>query len=70
MDVVFALSDKVVEKKKISISLIGVYVEALDRLVEAGVYESRGEAIQDALRTLFRGFEIPPFSAKKKAEEL
>ena len=60
------MSEEVVKKKKISINLIEIYVDALDKLVDAGVYESREEAIQDSLRPLFRRFEMPPFSAKKE----
>lgn len=61
------MSDKVV-KKQITVTLIKLYVDALDQLVEAGVYASRREVIQDALRTLFRRFEMPPFAAKEPEE--
>lgn len=47
------LSQKVV-KKRISLTLTAPYLEALDRLVEEGVYVDRREIIKDALRRLFR----------------
>ena len=62
------MSDKEVKKTKISINLIEIYVDALDKLVDAGVYENREEIIQDALRPLFRRFEMPPFVAKEPEE--
>jgi len=37
-------------------------LEALDSLVEQGIYLSRDEAIMDALRILFREKGIEPFS--------
>jgi len=43
------------------------YLDALDRLVEDGIYLGRGEAILEALRDLFRGYGIEPFCLK--AEE-
>jgi len=53
------LSNKVV-KKRVSVTMSRPYVEALDRLVEEGVYLSRGEAILAAIRLLFKqhGIEV------------
>ena len=53
------MSKKVV-KKRVSVTMTMPYVEALDRLVDEGVYLSRGEAILAALRILFkqRGIEL------------
>ena len=38
-----------------------VYIEALDRLVEEGVYVDRREVVKDSLRRLFRHYGMPPF---------
>ena len=48
-------------KTRISVTMTQPYVDALDRLVEEGVYLRRGEAILEALRILFRqlGIELP-----------
>lgn len=48
-------------KKRIGVTLTGPYLEALDRLVQEGVYADRGGAIKDALRRLFRHYGIEPF---------
>jgi len=66
---VFVLSDKVV-KKRISLTLTGPYLEALNRLVEAGVYVDRGEAVKDALRRIFRHYGMKPFSPEGEAGAL
>jgi len=57
------LSDKAV-KIRVSVTLMKSYLDALDRLVDGGIYLSRGEAIMDALRRLFRSYGIEPFSAR------
>ena len=48
-------------KTRVSVTMTMPYVEALDRLVEAGVYVGRGEAVKDALRRLFRIYKMKPF---------
>jgi Arc/MetJ-type ribon-helix-helix transcriptional regulator len=50
------------EKKRISMTLTEPYLDALDRLVEEGVYVDRGEAVKDALRHLFRHYGVEPFA--------
>jgi len=47
-------------RERISIRITKKYMRFLDRLVEAGVYNSRNEAIRDALRMLFEhyGFKL------------
>ena len=57
------MSDKAV-KIRVSVTLMKSYLDALDRLVDGGIYLSRGEAIMDALRRLFRSYGIEPFSAR------
>ena len=48
-------------KRRLSITLTKSYVEALDRLVEKGIYLEHQVAIRDALRLLFRLHRIEPF---------
>lgn len=49
-------------KIRVSVTLTKPYVDALDRLVEDGVYVVRGEAVKDALRRLFRHYGVEPFA--------
>lgn len=42
-------------------TLTRIYVEALDQLVEAGLYANPQEIIKDALRRIFRHYEMKPF---------
>jgi len=54
-------SSQKVAKKRISVTLTEPYLESLDQLVEGGVYVTQGEAVKDALRRLFRHYEMEPF---------
>jgi len=47
------------------------YLDALDRLVEEGIYLGKGEAILEALRIFFREQGIEPFylESAEKSEE-
>ena len=59
--------DSVIHKKtkrRISLTLTRSYVEALDQLVEKGIYLEHQVAIRDALRLLFRHHGIEPFFSK------
>ncbi len=49
------------DRTRISLTLKRVYIEALDQLVEAGLYVNPQEIIKDALRRIFRHYEIKPF---------
>ena len=49
------------DKTHVSLNLTGVYVEALDRLIEEGLYVDRQEIIKDALRRIFRHYEMKSF---------
>ena len=55
------MGGETISKKRISVTLTGPYLEALDRLVGDGVYASQGEAVKDALRRLFRHYGMKPF---------
>ena len=52
-------------KRRFSVTLTGPYIEALDRLVEEGLYIDHQDAIRDALRRLFTHQGIKPFSEKE-----
>ena len=54
-------------KTCITVTLTEVYLDALDRLVEKGVYVSQQSAIRDALRYLLRFQRMEPFSQKEDA---
>ncbi len=55
------------------VTLTQAYVDALDRLVEEGLYLDRGEIILEALRVLLRDYGIEPFCTEvveeKKGEQ-
>ena len=55
----FEMTKKV--KRRLSLTLTRRYVEALDQLVEEGIYLEHQVAIRDALRLLFRVHRIEPF---------
>ena len=48
-------------KRRLSLTLTKVYVEALDRLVDEGIYLEHQVALRSALRLLFRVHKIEPF---------
>lgn len=51
-------------KKRLGLTLTSIYVEALDQLVEKGLYTEPQEAIREALRSLFHSYGIEPFLRK------
>ncbi len=53
------MSEMVVEN--VSIALTLPYLDAMKGLVQQGVYVSRRELVKDALRRLFRHYEIEAF---------
>ena len=55
-------------KTRISVTVTTPYVEALDSLVEAGLYVSRGEAAKDALRRIFHHHGVKPFIPEDEEE--
>ena len=54
------MSDKIV-KRRYSLTLTEPFIEALDSLVERGLYLEHQVAIRGALRRLFRYHRIEPF---------
>ena len=61
------------DSSKLDVTLTQAYVDALDRLVEEGLYLDRGEIILEALRVLLRDYGIEPFCTEvveeKKGEQ-
>jgi len=59
-------------KRRLSLTLTRVYVEALDRLVSEGIYLEHQVAIRAALRLLFRIHRLEPFYSEliEKVEKI
>lgn len=57
------------KKKRISVTLTEAYLNALDHLVDEGIYLGRGDTILEAIRNLLRGYGVEPFTAKLKDKE-
>ena len=57
------LSDEIL-KKRIGLLLTNAYIDALDELVEKGIYLEHQVAIREALRHLFQFHGIEPFSSE------
>lgn len=49
------------DKRRFSVTLTKPYIDALDRLVEKGLYLEHQTAIRDALRRLFQFHGMKPF---------
>lgn len=60
------MSDKA--KTRISVTMTKPYLEALDRLVEEGIYLSKGAIILDALRVFLRQRGIEPFAGPSEEQ--
>jgi len=52
------------DKKRLTLTLTKVYVEALDYLVDEGLYMEHQDAVRTALRLLFRHHGIEPFRSQ------
>jgi Arc/MetJ-type ribon-helix-helix transcriptional regulator len=50
------------EKIRVSVTMTKPYLDALDRLMEDGIYLSRGEIVLEALRSLLKQQGIEPFA--------
>jgi len=49
-----------VKKTRVSVTLTKPYLDALDRLVQEGFYFTRGEAVIEGLRLVFRRHGLDP----------
>lgn len=63
------MSDKIA-KKRIGLVLTGPYLEALDELVERGLYLEPQVAIRAALRLLFLHHKVEPFYSELVEERI
>ena len=54
-----------VDKTRVSVTLTRPYLDVLDRLVTEGVYLSRGEAVLEGLRLIFRRHGLAPFRPRE-----
>lgn len=52
-------------KIRVSVTMTRAYVDALDSLVEQGMYLGRGDAILEAIRIFLRDRGIEPFDEKR-----
>jgi len=59
---------KKVEKTRVSVTLTKPYIDALDHLVDEGIYFEKGEAILEALRRLLRSYGLEPFAITEDDE--
>lgn len=57
------------EKTRISVTMTGPYVEALDRLVEEDLYVKQGDAVLEGLRIIFRRRGLNLFRLYEEAAE-
>ena len=63
------MTDKT-DKRRISLTLTKPYVDALDHLVNEGLYMEPQDAVRAALRLLFRFHGIEPFRSQLVEEVL
>lgn len=57
------------KKKCVCVTLSVPFLDAFDCLLEADVYVSRADIFKDALRRLFRHYELLPFVADEVQKE-
>lgn len=57
------MSEKI-EKIRVSVTMTKTYLDALDGLVEKGIYLGRGDAILEAVRNLLKGYGVKTFGEK------
>lgn len=55
-------------KTRVSVTMTKPYLDALDRLVEEGIYLGRGDAILDALRYFLKNQGIEPFCLEEEEQ--
>jgi Arc/MetJ-type ribon-helix-helix transcriptional regulator len=47
------------EKKRVDVTMAYPYLKGMELLIKDGLYENQTEIIKDALRRLFRHYELP-----------
>jgi len=58
------------KKSRISVTLTKSYLDTLGQLVDEGIYLTRGEAIQEGIRLLFKSYNIEQFVEPLKDQEI
>jgi len=56
-------------RERVTVLLVGPYLDGLDCLIKEGIYLERQEAIRDALQLLMRRQGVPPFYLETKGDE-
>lgn len=46
-------------RKRVEVTMTRPYLDAMDLLIQDGLYETQTEIVKDALRRLFNHYEIP-----------
>ncbi len=46
------------EKKRVDVTMASPYINGMELLIKDGLYENQTEIIKDALRRLFRHYEL------------
>jgi len=49
------------DKKRANLTITGLYVNLLDRMVEDGMFLDYGEVFRESLRRTFRAYGLKPF---------
>lgn len=57
-----------VEKSRNNVTLTKIYTDALNELVEIGMYVDRQDAMREALRDLFKKHDMHPFKTTKPTD--
>ena len=57
------------DRTRIGLTLTRVYLEALDHLVDEGIYMEHQDAIRDSLRKTFRAYGLETFTDKETEPE-
>jgi len=59
------------EKKRLSVTVTGTYVNRLNHLVKEGIFMTQGEVFRESLRRTFKAYGIEPLHKNivKKAEK-
>jgi Arc/MetJ-type ribon-helix-helix transcriptional regulator len=58
-----------VEKTRVSVTLTRPYLDALDSLIDKGIFLEGGEVVRQSLRDLFRSHGIEPFRVLEEPAE-
>ncbi len=60
---------KMMEKNRVSVTLTNLYFEALNKLVNVGIFATQGEVFRAALRMLFASYGMESFVLRDEGNE-